>query len=359
MVSFHSRSRLPEDRPMHCRRTAFTLVELLVVIAIIGILVSLLLPAVQAAREAARRIQCANQLKNIGLSWHNLHDAHQQLPGGGWGANWAGDPDRGIGDRQPGSWIYQILPYIEQNALSKAGADGDPLTASVAQKTAATLACQTPIKVFNCPSRRRAQAHPMNISVTPLNGNSVSGACVRSDYAANAGDDVPATLWDAGPASYAAGDALSPALGTGVSYQASTVRIGDIRDGTTNTYLVAEKYLRLDRTTSGVDPGDDVPMLTGASEDNHRWAGVNGTISSEPAILADGIAPMQDSINATSGSSGSNPLDSQRFGGPHAGGFQVVRADGSVTLINFSIDLGTHGRLANKSDGQVLDASNF
>src|SRR5262245_12354666 len=101
--------------------SGFTLVELLVVIAIIGILVALLLPAVQAAREAARRTQCKDHVKNIALGCLLHVDSHGYLPSGGWGRKWSADPNRGFGANQPGSWAYNILPYIEESSTHDLG----------------------------------------------------------------------------------------------------------------------------------------------------------------------------------------------------------------------------------------------
>jgi prepilin-type N-terminal cleavage/methylation domain-containing protein len=108
------------------RRAGFTLVELLVVIAIIGILIALLLPAVQAAREAARRSQCQNNLKQLGLGMLLHVDVHQHFSSGGWGWRWVGDPDRGTGTSQPGGWNYPLLSFIEQQALHELGRDSQP-----------------------------------------------------------------------------------------------------------------------------------------------------------------------------------------------------------------------------------------
>ena len=142
----------------HAGRYGFTLVELLVVIAIIGILVALLLPAVQAAREASRRSHCSNNLKQLGLAAQLHVDTHGFLPSSGWGDAWVGCPDLGAGRKQPGSWAYQLLNYMEQSVRRQVGLQfqcGDPNSAAAIREMVAT-----PIPTFNCPSRRSAQAYP-------------------------------------------------------------------------------------------------------------------------------------------------------------------------------------------------------
>ncbi len=139
-------------------RVGFTLVELLVVIAIIGILVALLLPAVQAAREAARRNQCKNNLKQLALGCL-LHEQTQKfLPSGGWSDFWWADPNRGYGGKQPGGWYYNILAYIEEQALRDLGKGQ---TYGTAAYTAASISLhQTPVSIFICPSRRAVKLYP-------------------------------------------------------------------------------------------------------------------------------------------------------------------------------------------------------
>src|SRR5665647_549730 len=107
---------------MNRSKNAFTLVELLVVITIIGILIALLLPAVQAAREAARKMQCSNNLKQLALGCLNHEQAQGFYPSGGWRWSLGGDPDCGFGRRQPGGFLYNLLPYIEQQSLHDMGA---------------------------------------------------------------------------------------------------------------------------------------------------------------------------------------------------------------------------------------------
>lgn len=131
---------------------AFTLVELLVVIGIIAILVALLLPAVQAARESARQSQCKNNVKQLALGCLQHEEAVGHFPTGGWGGGWVGDTDRGFGQKQPGGWMYNILPFIEQKVLHALPSDGDPDAITPQQRKGATNMILSAPPVITCPS---------------------------------------------------------------------------------------------------------------------------------------------------------------------------------------------------------------
>jgi len=329
---------------MRRHRRGFTLVELLVVIAIIGILVALLLPAVQSAREAARRVQCQNNLKQLGLGMLIHHEAHSYVPGGGWGWLWTGDPDRGSGANQPAGWNYSLLPYIEQQNVYELGADGQADTITDKQRDGALLRDQTPIPAFVCPSRRRNSLYPRPQSMTYYNGRQVTRAGVL-DYAANAGDTSP--RWYSGPGSIAAAatfnwDTGSALSNTGISYSRSEIGIAQVRDGTTNTYLLGEKSLMPDDYLTGKNSADDFGMYEGCAHDTYRWCDMFDLKTNT------GRTPKQDRTGVN---------DYSSFGGPHASGCFFVLCDGSVRAIDYSIDATIHARLGNRQDGLVIDQS--
>ena len=342
----------------------FTLVELLVVIAIIGILIALLLPAIQAAREAARRSQCASSLKQLAIGSLNHHDVHQHFPTGGWGWYWVGDPDRGYGKDQPGGWIYNMLPYIEEKSLHDTGADGKPDDPSRDQRAGASLVVTSPIGIINCPSRRQTTAFPLAANEGGTSGlfNSLTpNVAGRGDYAMNAGHAY--VELGQGPTSYVQAHEWSDRstwqsdttnikrLLTGVSYERSEIGIRRITDGTSKTYMIGEKYIPTAHYETGLDWGDNETWCTGFNNDNFR---ATGRLSAGQIFEA---TPVPDSTPEDTLRVGEVRTWLWRFGGPHAGGWQVAFCDGSVSLVNYDIDWQVHRDLGNREDGNVVNSN--
>ena len=304
---------------------AFTLVELLVVIAIIGVLVALLLPAVQSAREAARRAQCGNKLKQLSLGTLNHEQAQGHFPAGGLGSWWMGDPDLGYGEEQPGGFFFNLLPYIELGNVRNAGSGLPDREKSRFWQTH----CATPLDVMHCPSRRPAVPGGVGLYARTNHWRNIGlpTALAHNDYAVNAGDTLVKHFGT--PADYK--------HFTGIAYLGSLVRIGQLTDGTSNTYLVGEKYLNPDAYENGLSAADDNCVYGGHDWDICRWTNIL-------------YPPLPDTPG------GSQPAS---FGSAHSGGFNAALADGSVRLISYSIDPETHRRLGNRSDGEAVDGSDI
>jgi len=349
-------------------RRAFTLIEVLVVIAIIGILVALLLPAVQAAREAARRNQCKNNLKQLALGCLMHEDVQKYLPSGGWSSNYPADANMGYGERQPGGWYFNVLAYIEEGAthdLNK-GFTIQPLVSGTIQTTIQLET--TPITMFHCPSRRTAKNYPHGwTAIKVQNWISTLPGIVKGDYAANSGDSLVhagtnfngVNMVDPVTADYPklistkwtnTNDPKSNFYQTGVIYYRSQVSNKRLTDGTSNTYLIGEKFLRPDAyenllaDKNALDYfGENQGAYSGYEWDNHRVAWNPASIYAKELYQ-----PRQDAILGVDGPG------FLAFGSAHPGSMNMAMCDGSVQAISYDIDADTHRYLANRLDGQAV-----
>jgi prepilin-type N-terminal cleavage/methylation domain-containing protein len=298
----------------------FTLVEILVVIAILGILLALLLPAVQAARESARRAECSNHLKQIGLACHQHHLSYGAFPTGGRGYSvsraWTnGKPAKF--DQQTWSWGYQILPFLEEMALYMIADDN--------------VVASTTTSTYFCPSRR---------SPVALAGGywaSYSTPRAQSDYAGNAGSS--STNGDGGGI-YGAGT-----NGVIVEQAVGMVRFDEVRDGTSKTILIGEKRVNITYCTTQQQPDDNDGYVGGYQDDVVRFGAATSPYGP--------IVPEPDVFGLPYSWSPPQPLQPPiyEFGSSHPGICQFVLCDGSVQAFAFSIDPLAFQNLCVRNDG--------
>jgi prepilin-type N-terminal cleavage/methylation domain-containing protein/prepilin-type processing-associated H-X9-DG protein len=345
--------------PRRAPRRGFTLVELLVVIAIIGILIALLLPAIQAAREASRKIQCRNNLRQMGLAVQNHLSAFRTFPSAGWGWDWVGDPDRGFGRRQPGGWAFSLLSFEEEKQIWAYGR-GISLTTNPTQKLAAAWPqMHTPINIYYCPSRPRigillpwrngGGSWPHNAGWT--SGPSLTNRDTfvnKGDYAANEGSGSPSPHEVAGPDSYKSGDTgtytwPNAGLYTGVCYCRSELTVPQIKDGTSKTLIIGEKFLPIDEYNTGSNPADNESITTGFDNDNMRVAWPT-------------FPPLQDMLSTARNAPSDTTVE---YGSAHSGGFNAVFCDCSVHVIDYEIDINVFQNLCARNDGKTLDMLNI
>jgi prepilin-type N-terminal cleavage/methylation domain-containing protein len=307
-------------------RLGFTLIELLVVIAIIGILVGLLVPAVQKVREAAARTQCQNNLKQIGLALHGYHDANHRFPPGYWAS---GPYLDGVSDTSPGwGWATFILPYLEQDNVFRQLNLGQPVQNSPA--------IQTMIAMYVCP----ADLTPPGPFPVPNAFSNTVCLAAPSSYAACVGGDESET---------------SDPVGLGVFYRNSQTRLTDISDGTSNTILIGERaWAHANGVWAGAIPGGVIkrgssnpcqPIIAGA------WY--------PASTLTLAHAHLNNALSDPDGSAGMDDFSSRHFGGAF-----FAFADGSVHFLrsvsadnpngSYTPDGLNFQALATRANGEVI-----
>ncbi|MEO2049965.1 MAG: DUF1559 domain-containing protein [Pirellulales bacterium] len=313
-----------------CLVKGFTLVELLVVIAIIGILVALLLPAIQAAREAARRAQCLNNLKQIGLAFQLHADSLEIYPNGGFRlfakrrTDGSRPRERRFGDRgrplqapdQTWGWAYQILPYIEQQALWESKVK-DVLT--------------FPVPAYFCPTRGPSRAFEVKGDLRAMN-----------DYAGNAGSSDEGDQGSGSGQKGNGADGVVVRTSLGFSggafdkYSPPVIPGRHIVDGLSNTLGVAEKHINAARLDSR-QANDDYGFTEGWDWDTIRW----GYFQPTPDYMNSSISPPDPVMSA--------------FGASHTGGFNAAFCDGSVRSISYDVDAYVFELVCSRNDEESYE----
>lgn len=315
---------------LQTKRHGATLIELLSVLAIVGVLLCLLLPALQHGRESSRRTACSNNARQLAIGIQMHVSASGWYPTGGWGSDWAGMP-MGSGKDQPGGWIYNTLPYIEQAALHSLG---DGLVPGSADQLAANATrISTPIKLLNCPSRRPSR---------PITNRRAVHLCAelprvaRGDYAINGGSIR--VVYGSGPQTLDAARAYRWPNGstvTGISFVRSQTRPAEVTDGLSETLLIGEKHLYFRHYFTGQDMGDNENLYTGDDLDIVRFTG---------RPFERQYAPRSDTATAIE--------EGRVFGSAHPSGVVIAYCDGAVHVASYDINQDIFSGLGNIRDGR-------
>ena len=319
------------NRQSYRPKRGFTLIELLVVIAIIAILIALLLPAVQQAREAARRTQCKNNLKQIGIALHNYHDIYSTFPPGYSSRNIVATAPASV-ETGPGySWSFAILPQLEQTNL--AASVNTNLDAAAAANIVA-ISGKT-VSGYLCPT----DPAPINFDVTDASGATLN--LPTSNYVGIAGYDNVT---------------MNPGQGTGIFYRNSRVKFRDVTDGTSSTICVGERMhkhnfnppmatVNANSTWYAAIPGVmrpagmmSMPMMTEGPASM-----ILGHVGQPPMM---GMPAMERTPNTT------NHI--VHFSSQHVGGVQFLLCDGSTHFISQNIDYSVFRNLGERADGNVI-----
>lgn len=312
------------------KRSGFTLVELLVVIAIIGLLVGLLLPAVQEAREAARRMQCQNHVKQIGLALHNFESSFRVFPASGWTTNGPGNPAG-----KYTAWRASLLPFLEQSAVRTEYSlqlhwwEGSNLDVAT-----------TPIPIYVCPSTPTLGPVITAVAKPPRPAMTFNRPLARTDYEALQGvqpASIDATVYNA-------------TNRFAVMHRNSTTGFRDILDGSTQTLVVVEAAARPWVFRNGK------ARTLFQSDQGIGWVDSEGAFSLDGSN-ADGSAEGCGILNGcTRAINARNDNEPYSF---HRSGANVVFADGHVTFVNDSVDLMVFAALSTRAAGEIVNMESF
>lgn len=297
------------------------------VIAVVGVLVGLLLPAVQSMRESARLSTCQNNLRQQGLACLSFESTFKKLPSAGLGARWMGLPASLQHPVQPAGWTYSVASHLGFPEIQA-------IVGSELTQPGVNALAQTVPAVFLCPSRP-ATANITNTEVKYYSRFSISESA-RLDYAANAGANYRLTVL--GPESLTEADEFFEELEAnadsppdGVFWYALPRKLADIRDGMSNTFMLGEKW----RGLNGARYGQDQPPWVGGSLDNLRFGDQS---------------PVPDRVDDSSW---------KRFGSSHPAGLNFALCDGSVSMVTWSIDERVYSSFCNRRDSETLDEGVF